>query len=113
MVNWSLTSHWDVTFFVDQDGDRNQRRYKALLEEQFRIAYISQGAIDFYEVGCMPTEDRKFIVDVIIDIKNQEKESIDKATQKVPNSPAPRTSSQPQKFSSLAKAHHKPNFPRR
>jgi len=59
----------------------------------------------------MPTEDRKFIVDVIIDIKTQEKEAIDKTTQKVPSPSTPRSFPRPQKFSSLNRP--RPNIPRR
>jgi hypothetical protein len=66
--------------------------------------------MSFYDVGCLSTEDRKFIIDVIVNIKNQEKEAMEKAT-KSSSSPPARPPA-PQKYSSLSKSRI-PKFPRR
>lgn len=70
-------SHLDVTFFVDQDSERNQERYVNLIDEQYKIAYISQGAISFHDVGALSFEDRTILVDIIKEIKQKEKQQLE------------------------------------
>ena len=111
--------HSVVIFFVDLDADRNQRRYHTLLEEQYRIAYISQGGLGFYDAACLSTEERKAIIDIIIDIKKQEKDQVDRATKGTRDYHPPNinlnTIKKPIRFSSLNKnwSNPRPNIPRR
>ena len=111
--------HLVATFFVEVDAERNQRRYRTLLEEQYRIAYISQGAMSFFDAGCLSTEDRKAVVDIIVDIKKQEKAELEKARKGTGEYQPPNVNlSQirtPSRFSSLNKnwSNPRPNLPRR
>lgn len=36
--------------------------------------------MSFHDVGCLSTEDRRAIIDIIIDIKNKEREEINKSS---------------------------------
>jgi hypothetical protein len=109
----------DETFFVEENPERNRRRYRILLEEQYRIAYISNGAIDFHAVGTLTTEDRQEVVDIIKQVKDEEKRELERARSKSPSSPPPTPKSLPlpkhSRFSSkgLSKPTGIPRFPKR
>lgn len=100
MARWSLMSPSDATFFVDPNSDRNLKKYRALLEDQYRIAYLSQGAFNFHEVGCLTTEDKEAIIEVIKSIKKQEEQQVKRATSQSPQNVAPSPLSKPQSYSS-------------
>jgi hypothetical protein len=53
-----------------------------MVEEQYRIAYVSQGALAYHEVGTLTTEEREMIIDSIKKIKEEERRSAEKATGK-------------------------------
>lgn len=72
----------DETFFVDLDSERNRRRLQYFIEEQFRIAYASQGAISYHEVGVLTTEERQTLVNVIKKIKDEERKEMEEASGK-------------------------------
>ena len=91
---------------MDLDGERNQRRYRALLDEQFRISYISQGAFNFFEVSCLTTEDRIALVEIIKNIKEEEAQQLRQARESQ-SVPKPAMSRAPQRFSSRS-----PQIPR-
>jgi len=57
----------------------------------------------FHDVGCLTTEDRKAIVEVISNIKKEEKEAMDRATSvsRTPPTP-PRPFPKTHKYSSLS-----------
>ena len=77
--------------------------------------------MSFHDVACLATEERKSIVDVIVQIKKQEKSEIDRASKGSSQnvSPPPNLNSikaaTPSRFSSLNKnwSNPKPNIPRR
>lgn len=96
-----------ATFFVDLDSGRNERRYRILLEEQFRIAYVSGGAMTFNDAELLSTEDRTILVEIIKKIKKEEQEQIKKAQGKQNNAPQPPPN--PQRFSS--KNQNRPSRP--
>lgn len=75
-------SLWDVTFFVDLDSERNQRRLKQMIDEQYRIAYISQGSVSYHDVGTLTTEERQMVIETIKQIKEEEKQAAERATGK-------------------------------
>lgn len=97
-MNWSSTSLWDETFFVDQDSDRNERRLHGLIEEQYRIAYISAGAMSYHEAEMLSFEEKNAVIDVIKKIKQEEKQQMERAQGKSSSSPPPQPSQK--KFSS-------------
>lgn len=105
-----------VTFFVEENSERNQRRYRILLEEQYRIAYISNGAIDFHSVGTLTTEDRREVVEIIKQIKDEEKQELEKARKNTPSSPPPMPKGLPipkgARYSSKGKPTSMPHFPK-
>ncbi len=72
--------------------------------------------MSFYDAGCLATEDREVIVEVILKIKDQEKEAMKRAsTTSKSVTPPPRMSNKPEKFSSLNKnwSNPRPNMPKR
>jgi len=74
--------------------------------------------MSFHDAGCLSTEERKDIVNIITDIKKQEKEQIDRATKGTRGEYRPPNLSnikQPTKFSSLNKnwSNPRPNIPKR
>jgi hypothetical protein len=58
--------------------------------------------MSFYDVECLTFEDRKSVVEIISNIKKEEKESIDKTTSgsRVPSTP-PKTFPKTHKYSSV------------
>jgi hypothetical protein len=72
--------------------------------------------MSFHDAGCLSTEDRAAITDIIINIKKQEKEAMKKASEPVSNYNPPNMSSINPKtrFSSIdTKFKGRPNIPRR
>jgi len=75
--------------------------------------------MSFHDAACLSTEERKDIVNIIVDIKRQEKDQMDRATRGTRDYHPPSTNlssiKNSAKFSSLNKnwSNPRPNIPKR
>jgi len=53
-----------------------------MINEQYRIAYISQGATSYHDISTMTTEEREAVIEAIKEIKEEEKQAAERATGK-------------------------------